>query len=109
MRAYLAGPLFTASELEFNRRLRHLLEQAGHQVWLPQEQTAGIHDAAAAFEKLLEDLAACDVVRANMDGPIPTRGPAGNAAMLMRVASQLSNFALTLDHAEISASVATIS
>jgi nucleoside 2-deoxyribosyltransferase len=74
MKAYLAGPLFTASELDFNKRLRDLLELAGHQVWLPQEQTAHIHDAAHAFAKLLEGLTASHVVIANMDGADPDSG-----------------------------------
>jgi nucleoside 2-deoxyribosyltransferase len=74
MKVYLAGPLFTASELDFNRRLRDLLEQNGHQVWLPQEQTADFKDAASIFKKLLEGLTACDVVIANMDGADPDSG-----------------------------------
>jgi hypothetical protein len=38
MRIYLAGPLFTTAEREFNDALAVSLRTAGHEVFLPQEQ-----------------------------------------------------------------------
>ena len=75
MKIYLAGPLFTASELAFNRELRDLLERAGHEVWLPQEQNAAIPRAAESiFYHLVARLESIEVVLANMDGADPDSG-----------------------------------
>src|ERR1700694_2816055 len=37
MRIYLAGPLFTTAEREFNAALAAGLRALGHEVWVPQE------------------------------------------------------------------------
>ena len=37
MRIYLAGPLFTTAERDFNAALAAGLRALGHEVWLPQE------------------------------------------------------------------------
>ena len=74
MMIYLAGPLFTLSELDFNNRLRNLLEEAGHRVWLPQEQALMSQEAISILSKLLSGLRASDVIIANMDGADPDSG-----------------------------------
>jgi nucleoside 2-deoxyribosyltransferase len=74
MKIYLAGPLFTTAEQEFNRQLRDLLEKAGHQVWLPQEHEPRERSAQAIFETDVAGLDASEVVVANMDGPDPDSG-----------------------------------
>jgi nucleoside 2-deoxyribosyltransferase len=74
MKIYLAGPLFTTAERSFNRRLRDLLEQAGHQVWLPQEHEPRERTARQIFLTDVEGLESSDVVVANMDGPDPDSG-----------------------------------
>jgi nucleoside 2-deoxyribosyltransferase len=74
MKIYLAGPLFTTAEQEFNRRLRGLLENAGHQVWLPQEHEPRERAAQAIFETDVSGLDSSEVVVANMDGSDPDRG-----------------------------------
>ena len=74
MKIYLAGPLFTTAEQEFNRQLRDLLENAGHQVWLPQEHEPRERTAQAIFETDVAGLDASEVVVANMDGPDPDSG-----------------------------------
>ena len=74
MKIYLAGPLFTTAEQDFNRRLRHVLERAGHEVWLPQEHEPRERSAQAIFETDFAGLDAADVVVANMDGPDPDSG-----------------------------------
>jgi nucleoside 2-deoxyribosyltransferase len=74
MKVYLAGPLFTAAEREFNRRLRDLLVKFGHEVWLPQEHEPSSRSARDIFLADVEGLDASDVVVANMDGPDPDSG-----------------------------------
>lgn len=74
MKIYLAGPLFTAAEQEFNRQLRTVLEGAGYEVWLPQEHEPRERTAQAIFREDVAGLDACDVVVANMDGPDPDSG-----------------------------------
>jgi len=74
MKLYLAGPLFTTAEREFNTRLRDLLINAGFEVWLPQDSEPREQSAKAIFEKDVEGIGWCDVVVANMDGPDPDSG-----------------------------------
>ena len=74
MKIYLAGPLFTSAEQEFNRQLRDSLEKHGHEVWLPQEHEPRERSAQAIFETDIAGLEAAEVVVANMDGPDPDSG-----------------------------------
>ncbi|MGA8654015.1 MAG: nucleoside 2-deoxyribosyltransferase [Xanthobacteraceae bacterium] len=74
MKIYLAGPLFTVVELDFNRRLKAVLEASGHAVWLPQEHTPKHGDAHGILAVLLDGLRHADVVVANMDGADPDSG-----------------------------------
>lgn len=74
MRIYLAGPLFTAAEQEFNLRLSDALHRAGHEVWLPQAHEPRERTAKAIFEEDLKGLEGSDVLVANMDGPDPDSG-----------------------------------
>lgn len=74
MRIYLAGPLFTSAEQEFNRQLSSALQQAGHEVWLPQEHEPRDRTARAIFEEDVKGMDWTEVVVANMDGPDPDSG-----------------------------------
>ena len=74
MKIYLAGPLFTTAEQEFNRQLRDALENAGHEVWLPQEHEPQERSAPAIFETDVAGLDGAEIVVANMDGPDPDSG-----------------------------------
>jgi nucleoside 2-deoxyribosyltransferase len=74
MRIYLAGPLFTAAERAFNRKLRDALVQYGYDVWLPQEHEPRSRSAKDIFLTDVEGLDSSDVVLANMDGPDPDSG-----------------------------------
>jgi nucleoside 2-deoxyribosyltransferase len=74
MKIYLAGPLFTSAEQEFNRHLRDALLDFGHEVWLPQEHEPRKGTAKAIFEEDVKGLELADVVVANMDGPDPDSG-----------------------------------
>jgi nucleoside 2-deoxyribosyltransferase len=74
MKIYLAGPLFTAAEREFNVRLAVRLREAGHEVFLPQEIDDPQGLARAIFEADVTAIDAADVVVASMDGPDPDSG-----------------------------------
>lgn len=72
MRVYLAAPLFTAAERDFNLALATRLEAAGHQVFLPQrdapqdDQSAGY--AARIFAADRAGIDRANVVLAVCDG-----------------------------------------
>jgi len=74
MRLYLAGPLFTTAERDFNARLTELLRQAGYEVFLPQEREQRSKTAKQIFADDVSGLDWADVVVANMDGPDPDSG-----------------------------------
>jgi nucleoside 2-deoxyribosyltransferase len=74
MKIYLAGPLFTTAEREFNAALAQMLRAAGHAVFLPQEQEQRNATARCIFNTDVRGLEECDVVVANMDGSDPDSG-----------------------------------
>lgn len=74
MKIYLAGPLFTSAEQEFNRQLCSALQNAGHDVWLPQEHEPRDRTATAIFDEDLKGMDWAQVIVGNMDGPDPDSG-----------------------------------
>jgi nucleoside 2-deoxyribosyltransferase len=74
MKIYLAGPLFSAAERNFNNELTRLLRNKGHEVWLPQEFEQRTMTANQIFVQDVEGIDWADVVVANMDGPDPDSG-----------------------------------
>ena len=74
MKIYLAGPLFTTPEREFNTRLANRLRDFGHEVFVPQEHPASAPTGAAIFHKDLAGLDWADGVVAIMDGADPDSG-----------------------------------
>jgi nucleoside 2-deoxyribosyltransferase len=76
VKIYLAGPLFTLAERNFNAALGARLEGKpfNHEIWLPQtyEQDAAKEDET--FAKDVEGIEWSDVVVANMDGADPDSG-----------------------------------
>lgn len=74
MRLYLAGPLFTAAEVAFNRALARDLRDRGHEVWLPQEQEVRSLTASRIFAIDVAGIDGADAVVACMDGPDPDSG-----------------------------------
>ncbi len=70
---YWAGPLFTQAERVWNRRCVKELERKGYDVVLPQDEArrfitpTGI-DAAGIAESCYQQVIACDVVVAVLDG-----------------------------------------
>jgi len=76
MRIYLAGPLFTSAEQQWNRELAAELRKYDHQTWVPQEHESEVHKTADIFKKDVEGLIWCNAIVANMDGPDPDSGTA---------------------------------
>ena len=74
MKVYLAGPLFTTPEREFNAQLATRLRSAGHEVFVPQENPASGRTGKAIFLKDLKGLDWADGVVAIMDGADPDSG-----------------------------------
>jgi nucleoside 2-deoxyribosyltransferase len=74
VKAYLAGPLFTTAEREFNAELASRLRALGHELFVPQEHPASAPTGAAIFSKDLAGLDGADCVVAIMDGADPDSG-----------------------------------
>jgi len=70
MRLYLAGPLFTQAERDWNRRLAAALAEAGHAVFLPQDEVKAIAtlEADAIFRIDVEGVRSAEAVVAILDG-----------------------------------------
>lgn len=64
---YLAGPLFTQGEREFNLNLATHIEHSGYRVFLPQQECAGL-DGEAIYQTCLAGLKAATLVVAILDG-----------------------------------------
>jgi nucleoside 2-deoxyribosyltransferase len=97
MRVYFAAPLFSEAELEYNRRLTKRLEDAGHDVFLPQRdgieiealyEKEGIEDTADVMQEIYridrEGVYDADVLTALLDGQVPDEG----VAVEMGIASE---------------------
>ncbi len=69
---YLAAPLFTGAELDFNRKLRDEIKKAGFNVFLPQEDSNNIKDEKKRqkiiFDKNLAAIDKADILVAVIDG-----------------------------------------
>jgi nucleoside 2-deoxyribosyltransferase len=73
VKLYFAGPLFTAAERDWNVLLAGALRDAGHEVFLPQEQEPG-KDAAGIFATDVGGIDWADALVAIMDGADPDSG-----------------------------------
>ena len=71
---YLAGPLFSHAELEYNRKLKDLLLKKGFSVFLPQEDAEDTlnerekQNQECIFNKCVEGVDDSDIVVAVLDG-----------------------------------------
>jgi len=70
---YLAGPLFTTAERNFNAQLAALLRE-NHDVWVPQEADQHNMSPRDIFDDDVKHLEQAEVIVANMDGPDPDSG-----------------------------------
>jgi nucleoside 2-deoxyribosyltransferase len=84
-KVYIAGPLFSESELEFNRRMNEFLKNLGFDTFLPQEDghllsellEEGFEKDDAIkmiFQKDVEKIKECDIIIFVMDGRVPDEG-----------------------------------
>ena len=81
MKIYMAGPLFTQAERRWLREMAGLLTEAGHEVFLPQDDAQepllrDPPDFHGAFEVCRDALDRCEVVVAVLDGPDADSGTA---------------------------------
>ncbi len=76
MRIYFAGPLFTQAERSWNAILAARLQEAGHSVFLPQDeiQTLEVLQADAIFQLDVEGVRSADAIVAVLDGADPDSG-----------------------------------
>jgi nucleoside 2-deoxyribosyltransferase len=74
MKIYLAGPLFSSAERDFNSRLAGLLREERIEVWLPQESEQHSMNPRQIFKEDVRGIDWADVVVANMDGADPDSG-----------------------------------
>lgn len=74
MKIYLAGPLFTRAELDFNAVLAERLRGCGHEVFLPQEHEQRNARACDIFATDIGGIDWSDAIVANMDGSDPDSG-----------------------------------
>jgi|GEM_PF-555610 len=74
MRIYLAGPLFSTAECNFNAQLAEQLRLHGHEVFLPQEHEQRIDRPDMIFKSDKEGVDWAQCVLANLDGPDPDSG-----------------------------------
>jgi nucleoside 2-deoxyribosyltransferase len=74
MKIYLAGPLFSAAERDFNATLAKLLRGKGHDVYLPQEAEQETMSPQEIFLEDVRGIDGADAVVANMDGADPDSG-----------------------------------
>ncbi len=69
---YLAAPLFSEAECDFNRKLRDEIKSAGFNVFLPQEDSNNVRDEKnrqeIIFNKNLTAIESSDIIVAVIDG-----------------------------------------
>ncbi len=82
---YIAGPLFSESELEFNRKMNAFLKNLGFDTFLPQEDGHLLSELMEKgfkkddaiqmiFQKDVEKIKECDIIVFVMDGRVPDEG-----------------------------------
>lgn len=78
MRVFIAAPLFSEAEREFNRKIDELLRSSGFETVLPQRDIgdARTEGHLRVFEKDLAAIDGSDVVVAILDGPDVDSGTA---------------------------------
>jgi nucleoside 2-deoxyribosyltransferase len=74
MRIYMAGPLFSTAECDFNLALAEALRLHGHEVFLPQERQHHADRPDLIFKSDKTGIDWAQLVLANLDGPDPDSG-----------------------------------
>ena len=83
-RIYIAGPLFSQAELEFNEKLNNLLIKSGFSTFLPQKDGYELSElvknsepqeaSTLIFNFDLEEIKKSDILVLIMDGRVPDEG-----------------------------------
>ena len=82
---YLAGPLFTTAERDFNAALARDLRELGYLVFLPQEsEQRPPVTAGSIFDGDVAGIDWADAVVGNMDGPDPDSGTCWECGSVFR-------------------------
>jgi hypothetical protein len=81
MRLYIAGPLFTSGDREYVDRLSARLGDAGHDCFVPHQQTFEPLDAPTVFEVDSSGLYDAEAMVAVLDGPLIDDGTACEIGM----------------------------
>ena len=104
MRLFLAAPLFSDAERDFNLRVATELRKKGFEVWLAQEHKFVEHDSMegkrAIFEEDLEALKRADLILAVLDGVDVDTGVAFEMGYAHALGKHI--FALKTDHRSFS-------
>lgn len=84
MKIYIAAPLFSSAEKEQNKRITRILEDCGHEVFLPQRDGGcfaelpdfieGISREKFLHQKDIQALNWCDAILFVFDGRVPDEG-----------------------------------
>ena len=74
MKIYMAGPLFSTAECDFNSLMAEQLRLHGHEVFLPQEHEQRSDRPDLIFASDVAGIDWADCVLANLDGPDPDSG-----------------------------------
>lgn len=82
-KVYLACPMFSQAEKDFNLKIAHVLEEFGYQVFLPQRDglEAALMEGKNEIEKVkmifdldYQEVVKADIVFMNIDGRVPDEG-----------------------------------
>lgn len=68
MKIYMAGPLFTTAEQDFNLALATALRTLGHEVFLPQASEQDVADLGKIFRSDVAGIDWSELVLGNLDG-----------------------------------------
>lgn len=76
MRIYFAGPLFTQAERSWNAAIASALADAGHDVFLPQDEIRDLEvlEAGPIFRLDVQGVRSADLLVAVLDGADPDSG-----------------------------------
>lgn len=65
---YLAGPIFSLAEQQFNSSLYDTLKSLHYDVFLPQKECSGLKKSSDIFHKNKESIDSSDIIIAILDG-----------------------------------------
>ena len=94
-KVYIAGPLFTQAERQWNVALAAKLSGLGYDVILPQERARRMiieeknFNPRLLFEHAIQSLRECDVVLAILDGPDPDSGTSWECGYAFAIAKNV--------------------